>query len=1180
MKLKKVKLYGFKSFADRTELEFDHGITGIVGPNGCGKSNISDAFRWVLGEQSAKSMRGGRMPDVIFAGTATRKPLNFAEVTITLTDTSGSLPTESDEVAVTRRLHRNGESEYFINKQQVRLKDLHELFLDTGIGKNAFSIFEQGKIDQVINYTPLERRYIFEEAAGILRFLQRKKEALRKLELSDQNTDRVKDIHREVEKQIITLEQQAEKAREYKQNRERLETCEKAFLVGKWESLDRRKKEVSQRLAEQQEKERLLTQALQETEQGQLEYKEHLAEVEQHYQKAREDLVRTKSQKEIQTREKSSQQERLKEATLKEKKWASELEELLKKREARQKEFAEVRAKLSAVTIEMQSKEEVLLLQKNKKLSVEASIAALRHDQAVAQQNLLNSSRNEQQLQGEWKQDQVRLENTQEKITSLESGRQRQKLLLQELQKQLTEKKAQSEALSQEIDQQQKEMKQREETLFELNDKIKSLMGEEAEQTKWMTELKTRQKMLLKLREEMEGFSVASKKLLQASKNPQSTIFNKLKSLFEVIHPEKGSEKALAAALTHYNHTLVVETIEDLKTILAYAKENKLQEYSLVCLELLNQKKGKSSSADLLLSKHVKGENGLVAHVHLSQDALENTSWDHFKEMDGKEIWFAEGAFLDRSKVLFVSQQGEKNVFLREAEIEELSKTIQGVETRLEGIQKQLRELVEKRELISKEKIELDKATRRLEMKLVEHNYALQRLNNDLTKVTAEDVRLEVEIKTLHTTLDSLKCKIEDHRQNVESAKLKTLEVQQLLKGLEGNIKNVSEGYVSDQNSYEKALELHQKAIEEHRKITHQLKILELQDQEASREQHRLNEELGGIRTFQTESSLRGLEYDKSLSELETLLQQTEKECSRLENEVKAKRKLLESTGEKIRDFQAQLKGKEKEIYQSTSQSEHQESALHAIAGELQERFSLSVEAARELGFFPDKPLEVLEREIKELRSLIQNAGDVNMTSIDECEKHKVRYNELKSHIDDLTGSRAELLSIITELDTESRKVFTDTFQKIRENFKKNFQILFTGGDADLELLDTKDVLEAGIEIIAKPPGKQMRSIQLLSGGEKCLTAMALLFAIFEVKPAPFCILDEIDAPLDDANVERFVKMVQQFLDRCQFVVITHNKRTMAIADRLFGVSMEERGVSKLLSIQFSEEVDPQPALV
>ena len=282
----------------------------------------------------------------------------------------------------------------------------------------------------------------------------------------------------------------------------------------------------------------------------------------------------------------------------------------------------------------------------------------------------------------------------------------------------------------------------------------------------------------------------------------------------------------------------------------------------------------------------------------------------------------------------------------------------------------------------------------------------------------------------------------------------------------------------------------------------------------------------------------------------------------------------------RIKELDSKHKAKEKELYQYGMQCEQQDASLAAVTAEMQERFEMDIAQAKELGFFADRALEAIEKDIRHLRHEIQQAGDVNMTSIDECEVHKERYKVLKEQIDDLSGSREELLAIINELDGESRKIFTETFGKIRENFQKNFQILFNGGEADLELLDTKDVLEAGIEISAKPPGKQMRSIQLLSGGEKCLTAMALLFAIFEVKPSPFCILDEIDAPLDDANVERFVKMLKQFLDRCQFVVITHNKRTMAIADRLFGVSMEEKGVSKLLSIQFSDEQAAQPELV
>ena len=589
MKLKKIEIFGFKSFADKICLEFDQGITAIVGPNGCGKSNIADAFRWVLGEQSAKSMRGSKMPDVIFAGTTHRKPLNFAEVTITLSNEDGMLPVEFAEVAVTRRLHRSGESDYFINKHPVRLKDVQSLFLDSGMGKNAFSIFEQGKIDQVINFSPLERRYIFEEAAGILRFLQRKREALKKLEDSENNVSRVKDIHQEVEKQIVVLEEQAEKARLYKENKLHLEQLEKSVFVVKWDHLVKKNSDI-------QEKEKTQKKSIEDvnleltTFQTRLQAaKQNLWESEKTLRARNEEVFKTRSDKEIKTRDKQSNQERLKEIAAKEKRWLNELDGMKEKRKNLQNDFQKTQKQ------QQQFEKELVVLEKNSRFqrdkvhALESDITKLREKQQTTQQELLKLVQSENQIESELKQNTVRLENSNERKTRLAERKEKLGIILTDVNSQLKEKKNLADELTSVIEVRKKTFIALEELLKGLSKEIEMIQEQLDVILQELAEGKARQKALLRLRDEMEGFSSGSKRLLQETAQPKSLFYQMIKGLYEHITPKAGGEAALAAVLRPYAQTLVVETRENFEQVIAFARKNQLKDFSLLCLEDLTE---------------------------------------------------------------------------------------------------------------------------------------------------------------------------------------------------------------------------------------------------------------------------------------------------------------------------------------------------------------------------------------------------------------------------------------------------------------------------------------------------------------------------------------------------------------------------------------------------------------
>jgi chromosome segregation protein len=1181
VRLKKIEIFGFKSFADKTELEFNPGVTAVVGPNGCGKSNIADAFRWVLGEQSAKSMRGSKMPDVIFAGTSHRKPLNFAEVTITLCNECGLLPIEFSEVAVTRRLHRNGESDYFINRSEVRMKDIQSLFLDSGMGKNTFSIFEQGKIDQVINYSALERRYIFEEAAGILRFLQRKREALRKLEESENNTSRVRDIHKEEEKQIAVLQEQAEKARIYKENKLQLEALEKSVYVSKWESLSRKKLEIEEKEQNKKEMSEHVNAELEE-EAKQLQIaKADLATLEQILKKTNEDFFKTKSEKEIKALEKKNNQERLKEIAAKQKSFKQELESMLETRNLRASEFKQTTSRQKQLEVEFQAQEAKLKSKRETLTTLEFELNKLRENQQKASSEVLKLIQLENQLESELKQCFLRSESQESAKIEKETRLCQLNALIEEYSGHILEKKNELNLTSESIDKRKNVLNDLEDNLQELALKIQEKQKQCEMSKQEISDLKARENALNRLKQDMEGLSSGSKRLLKESENQSSPLFQKLTPLYNLIKPKKGGEHAVAASLKAYAETFVVKTENDFHFIQAFIKKEKLSNFSLICLETITTAKHDHDMIKTADKKNVMALLDLVTKSELSHYFLETvlkansdeTAWKFLNSVKDKKIqmYSDEGSYIDANRVVFYGTESESNSFLREAELESLAMQLETLEAVLETHEKSLKAKDMQKSQIQLERVELDKLIRKEEMKLVEINFGLQRVQNDHSRYKSEKMTCEKELERIIANLGEFQTLISETKQRHLEAKLKAENMQKSCLSLTEKVNELSAVYKNESTEIQVQDSSFQKIVEENRKLIHALNVFEIKDIESETQERRLQDELESSKAMEHFILSKGDEFVLNLEVLEKALQDSSLLCSKYESDVLNRKNKIIDLEKTYVILQSKLKKFESEKHQAGLSLVETGSYLKSLENELQERYRMTINELKVFNVTLQQSLDQMEKQIRTLKQEIADAGDINMTSIEQLSKHQARYTFLNEQLDDLNHSKEELIHIITELDKESRKIFKETFEVIRQNFQKNFKILFNGGEADLEFTESGDILEAGIEISAKPPGKQMRSISLLSGGEKCLTAMALLFAIFEVKPAPFCILDEIDAPLDDSNVERFVNVVKQFIDRCQFIVITHNKRTMAIADVIFGVSMEERGVSKLLSLEFTK---------
>jgi chromosome segregation protein len=1181
VRLKKLAILGFKSFADKTVLHFDVGITCIVGPNGCGKSNISDAFRWVLGEQSAKSMRGAKMPDVIFSGTTQRKPLNFAEVSLTLTDVQGTLPIDYEEITITRRLHKSGDSEYLLNGNNVRLKDLQTLFLDSGIGRNAFSIFEQGKLDQVISYTPLERRYIFEEAAGILRFLQRKKEALKRLEQAELNLSRVNDIHLEVEKQIQLLENQAEKARVFKEQKIVLEQLEKANYVLRWQGIEKKLIDLQNKYMLQQ---KFLDECKQLEGMRLIECQE-AKQLNQHHEKAlriqSEKLLTIRSQQEFQMRECQSLEQRLRESQKREKKLKQELEDLAMARQTRQEMFVEIGRKRQQLEADWSEAEAQWIGQQERVKLQKKDVDHLRQQLAIKQQAHLKALQVNSQCQSNLKQTEIRLENLAEQKKQGENRLERLKIEQGLLMQNAEEKKQALKQLSALVDAHKDRLDQYEEELKSFAQEGEKKQKELDATRRKVMEIKARQKVLVRMRDDHEGFSSGSKKLLQEAQNPQSSLYQTLRPFYEFFKSEQESAEAVAVVLRSYAQTLVVELEEDLKRVLAFAEEADLQEYSLICLQWLQSFHGNRLATNASLLQKVS-PHPLVRHflesVTVSSSRDEVISfW-----IEGKcdEGWCLQGAFIDHRGVLFKVKPNENQVFIRESELKILEDELIVKEEELSQLEQALQHLQHRRTHLQLERAEHDKILRRDEMKLVEVNFGLQRAFADQEKNKIDQTSCEQDLMILKQNFEQQMQAYQTLDQQFSQVKHELVSCLQDKDMLQKEL-DVQESQLrlQEQEQKEKGT-LYQELADNRQQILHQYNLLEIKEQDHEKNVGRIENELGESEERKVQTNLEQKNGLQHLALLETQVNEAAKQYTELEKQTEFLIRQCERADEQLAIQQSQLKRTEHDFSQLQVQLVEQQVGLKAVENELLDRYQLTIEDILQLNLPLKQSLDQIERQIRSLRQSLLDAGDVNLAAIEELEKHQVRNHFLKQQIGDMQQSKGELLEIIQQLDEESHKLFRETFEEIRDNFKKNFQILFEGGEADLHFTDSGEILEAGIEISAKPPGKQMRSITLLSGGEKCLTAVALLFAIFEVKPSPFCVLDEIDAPLDDTNVDRFVNVVKHFAERCQFLIITHNKRTMAIGDILFGISMEEKGVSKLLALEFAHRETPEASLV
>jgi chromosome segregation protein len=1242
MYLQSIEMVGFKSFAPKTVLRFHRGVTAIVGPNGCGKSNVLDAIRWVLGEQSAKALRGGEMADVIFSGTDTRQPHNMAEVSMTFAECEKELGVEWNEVCITRRVFRDGKSEYLINGTACRLKDIHQLFMDTGIGRSAYSIMEQGKTALLLNSRPEERRSIFEEAAGITKYKAQKKEALRKLEYTEANLLRVSDIIKEVKRQIGSLQRQAGKARRYQSLMEDLRVLDTHLSHRTYLDLERSITEVAEQVERSAEARAL--------------YEREIAEQETEVSGAREQVT---------TLDAETEGARDQLQTLRNRIFSGEsrIETNVERRGEFQEMGLRARADIDATHLRIREQESEIE-QNDAQLTTLLDVLRAEEEALQAGASRLSQAQQERQgaeqaaegLTGRLLELENRLTDVRGELSTATARRDAERQRALQLQEQMTvaglavttastraEQTLAAQASTREsLDAAEQELLAAQRGHDEAQEARQTAESEWSVVVKQLSEREHRLEILLQLEREGEGLGEGAQAILRGLDRPeffQSGILGTLASQIEVPPVEIP---AIDAAFGAASRSIIFKDSGMAEAALQSLREGTQGRASVLAGDLLPvlspQNLALPEGAISWAADAVRAGgsvHGLIARLLEGVAIVPDLETAFRLKKQHPSLAFASrtGEFLGRDGVAHGGATGEASgsALLRRSQIASLEREVESLrenngrlslirEGALATLEAAIGRLREAREQLGNTQgllaaaqadhllasRELDNARQRhesldgeiaalqqhillLEEQIAGHEQQLEGASTGLSTVREERAAATGRIALLRdaetlaaSELAEARLRVATERQRQEALSRQRAPMEARIRELAETIA-VRERDIATQEERIRALEAESAGLAQ---------SVEGWKQESVESESRVLEL--GVRRAELQSGVEALEIAlrgarKNLADLQD---------NRSKNEVRLAE--LRLRGESIRDhvsrrYQLDLAGFEPDRYAllkavATRNEKERRAALPETtdgespvpSNENPEEVPVEIIEAAASGPIPAEiPWDRIEFIVAELTERVDSMGPVNLDAIQEFDELEERYKFLEQQNTDLINGKDELMEAIARINKTTRELFSETFEKIRVNFQEMFTQLFAGGRANLHLMDASDPLESGIEIIAQPPGKKLQSISLLSGGERTMTAVALLFAIYMVKPSPFCVLDEMDAPLDESNIGRFIKLLDRFIGQSQFMVITHNKRTMSRADSLYGVTMEERGISKLLSVKFTgrdEQLAPAAA--
>ena len=1180
MYLKRLEMYGFKSFADKTVLDFMPGITTVIGPNGSGKSNISDCIRWILGEQSLKSLRGTKSEDIIFAGTQNRKALGYAEASLVIDNSDSKLPIEYNEVVVTRRIYRSGESGYFINKVPCRLKDVLELFMDTGIGKDGYSIIGQGKIDEILSNKSEDRRHIFEEAAGIVKYRTRKMDSEKKLEQTKLNLLRINDIISEIEANIEPLKIQSEKAKRFLSLRDELKNIEVGLFLY---NIDDYKKQIqdilenidiieTQKVKEdenlnniQLEKEELKLQIdklIEEIEKTQNLHFEGNKVKEQYNSEINVSLERISNNKENYVRfgeeieslenrnkeleeEKNQKQEKKDNLYLNKEKFEKELKE-------KEEELEKYSKTLSNKEIEIESKKQIV--QKNIDDRYEI-IAQINKEKA----DFENFEKREHSLKND-------IQDTISELDNTRTNKEEKSKEFYSIDKKRTE-------ILQKIEKMQKENEISQEKLKDFNVKLNSYQSEYRIK-------ESRLKFLIETEKEKEGYAKSVKLLLEAIERDSSLAKGVYGVLANLIQVDKKYEIAIEMSLGGAIQNIVTASEDEAKKLVNYLRENNLGRASFLPIT--------SVRGTRLSGVNTKRINGIIG---LASDLIK-----YDKKYDGIILSLLGKTVIVEdidSAVALAKQNGYKfRIVTLKGDIINPSGAISGGSTpnktvsilgrgkEIKSLEEELKFIKEKIARVEKEKSEYENSISEIleefnikqkESQELEITYATEKQKID--NIELEILKLDSKLAKLRTDLDSCVKEKELNLNNQESLKEKVSDIDKQNETLNieieefTNLNKDNQKYIDDLNFDITNLKISVSSFDES-----EVSINEIME--------RINADIkNNISSIENKKNLREKNLQET-KELENKIEEIKNKILKLEEEIDGSKEKVEklkndriNKNEKLLIIESDIENQNEKIEDIKNQiskldlkKSKIELELNQVINKMWEEYELTPNNVENIEKAKN-PSEV-QKKVNSIRNEIKELGSVNIDAIKEYKEIKERYDFMSEQRLDLENSSNKLRKVINEMTETMKKQFAEQFKIINKNFGEVFAELFGGGKAELILSDKENILESGIEINVQPPGKKLQNMMLLSGGERAFTAIALLFAILKINPAPFCVLDEIEAALDDVNVYRFAEYLKKFSENSQFLVITHRKGTMEAADTVYGITMEEKGISKLLSMK------------
>lgn len=1182
MYLKSIEIHGFKSFANKIVFQFHNGITGIVGPNGSGKSNVADAVRWVLGEQKVKQLRGASMQDVIFAGTELRKPQGFASVAITLDNSDHKLPVDYDEVTITRRIYRSGESEYRMNGSQCRLKDINELFYDTGIGKEGYSIIGQGQIDKILSGKPEERRELFDEAAGIVKFKRRKTVAQKKLEDEKQNLVRVTDILAELEKQVGPLAKQSETAKEYLRLKEELKRCDANAFLAETAGIQTQLKEL-------EEKEAIVSDQLEETSLASENLKREYDQLTEAIAALDEGLA-------------GKREERTQAGML-----MGNLEGqigVLKEQINTERMNAEnIASRLSSIDGELEEKNLQMTGYERERDEIAAQAETCLKRQEDAEEALRRTEEEMMLLDQQIEDGKASIIANLNEKASLAARKQRYATMLEQAQVRRSEVAQRLLKFKSDESVQDEQLKAEGEKLDAVEAEINRLMGERTAAEENIAGLEqevrrlnknlndtqqqyhtsyTRLESLRNLAERYEGYGGSIRRVME--------VRDRVKGIHgvvaDIISTEKKYEVAVETALGGSIQNIVTDSEQTAKQLIEYLKKNKYGRATFLPLTSVGSRGGFNQEA-ALREPGIIGLADSLVHVEPQYRGLASYLLGRVVVAENIDCAIALARKF-RYSLRIVTLEGEllsaggsmtggafknsSNLLGRRREIEELEAACKKALVRVDEIQKDLSLneglLTEERENLERLRVAGQEAI----LKRNTIQIGIAGLEEKKTEIAESSTDMVRENQDLEEQLREIGRSQEQLREEEERLEGQNAQTSREIERLTGELERARQ----DSDARRQALsgaqmetsglhQRHQFALENIRRVREEMRRLD-------EEKRELSQGAGG-------SSQAIASREAEIGQLRELIESTGRKSAQLEEEIEKARQEKEAQTARQNTFFArreEISGEmgrlDKELLRLQNQSEKLSERMESYVNYMWSEYELTRQGAEALRDEDAPELGQLKRRLEELKSAIRSLGNVNVNAIEDYKEISERYEFMKTQHGDLVKAEEALLKIIEELDAGMRRQFEEKFREIQREFDKVFKEMFGGGSGKLELLEDEDLLEAGIQIIAQPPGKKLQNMMQLSGGEKALTAIALLFAIQNLKPSPFCLLDEIEAALDDSNVDRFAKYLHKLTKYTQFIVITHRRGTMMAADRLYGITMQEKGVSTLVSVNLIED--------